>query len=355
MFLRNCWYVAAFDHEVGRTPLARTLLDEPVVLYRTAGGAAVAFEDACCHRALPLSMGKVVGDNLQCGYHGLVFEPTGACVSVPGQSTIPPGAEVRTYPLVERYGWVWIWMGDPARADAALLPDWPWLAAEAWRSVEGNGGAPLHVACNYELISDNLFDITHLTYVHATTIGADSIVDFPCKTERLDRSVRMTRLVIDRPAAPFYQWAGKFAGNVDRWLISTIDMPCHIVNHAGCVDSGTDMREGRRTHGVEMKVCNAPTPETGTTTHYFYAHARNFGLDDPEVDAVFRSDFTAVFHEDKDILEAQQAEMSRAPTALTVDINADAPGLQVRRLLRDLVAAEQGAPADAARTQANRG
>ncbi len=348
MFLRNCWYVAAFDHEVGEGPLARTVLGEPIVLYRRSGGTVAALADSCCHRALPLSMGTVVGDNLRCGYHGLVFAADGKCVSVPGQSTVPPGAAVRSYPVTQRYNWVWVWMGDPALADPALLPDWHWVESPDWETVQGNGGAPLPMACNYELISDNLFDITHLSYVHTTSIGTDAIVDFPCKTERLERSVRMTRLVMDRPAAPFYQWCGKFKGNVDRWLITTIDMPCFIVNHAGCVDTGTDMREGRRTHGVEMKVLNAFTPETETTTHYFYAHARNFGLGDEEVAEKFRTNFTQVFLEDKAILEAQQAMMLQDPDAPRIDINADAPCIQVRRLLREMIADEQGGTASIA-------
>ena len=348
MFLRNCWYVAAFDHEVGQAPFGRTILGEPIVLYRKSDNAVAALADSCCHRALPLSMGTVIGDRLRCGYHGLAFAADGNCVEVPGQSTVPPGAAVRSYPVTERYNWIWVWMGDPALADPALLPDWHWVGAEGWATVQGNGGAPLPMACNYELISDNLFDITHLSYVHATSIGTDAIVDFPCKTERLERSVRMTRLVKDRPAAPFYQWCGKFKGNVDRWLITTIDMPSFIVNHAGCVDTGTDMREGHRDHGVEFKVLNAITPETETSTLYFYAHARNFGLDDEEVEEKFRTNFTQVFLEDKAILEAQQAMMSSDPDAPQIDINADAPCLQLRRLLRELIAAERRDPASIA-------
>ena len=350
MFLRNSWYVAAFDHEVAGAPFGRTLLGEPIVLYRGSEGTVAALADSCCHRALPLSMGTVVGDDLRCGYHGLSFAPDGACVSVPGQSTIPPGAAVKSYPVAERYGWIWVWMGDPALADPALLPDWHWLESPDWEMVEGNGGAPLPVACNYELISDNLFDLTHLSYVHATSIGTDAIVDFPCKTERLEHSVRMSRLVVDRPAAPFYQWCGNFEGNVDRWLITTIDMPCFLVNHAGCVDtgSGIDMHEGRRDGGVELKVLNALTPETETSTHYFYGHTRNFRLGEEEVAEKFRTNFTQVFLEDKAVLEAQQAMMSSEPDAPRIDIGADAPGLQVRRLLRELIAAERSDPASIA-------
>ena len=114
MFLRNYWYVAALDEEVRDRPLGRTILGEPVVLFRTADGALHAFEDRCPHRQLPLSMGKIVGDALQCHYHGLRFDGSGKCVRVPGQDHIPQNARVRTYPVVERYRWIWIWMGDPA-------------------------------------------------------------------------------------------------------------------------------------------------------------------------------------------------------------------------------------------------
>ena len=348
MFLRNCWYAAAFDHEVADGPFARTLLGEPVVLYRTADGTPVAFEDACCHRALPLSMGTVIGDNLQCGYHGLTFDPSGVCVSVPGQARIPSGARVRSFPVVERFGWIWIWMGDPALADSSLLPDWHWAESEDWRTVKGNGGKPLAIACNYELVTDNLYDISHLSYVHATSIGTETIVDFPVKTERLERSVTMTRLVMDRPPAPFYRRVGNFKGNVDRWLITPIDMPSNIVNHAGCVDTGADMREGHRGGGIDIKTLNATTPETETSSHYFWAHARGFGLDDPAVDEMFRTSFAKVFHEDKTILEAQQASMSRRPGRPMIDINSDGPGAQTRKLLREMIAAETGGAARAA-------
>lgn len=113
MFLRDVWYVAAWDDEVGHRPLARTLLNEAVVLYRGANGRPVALEDRCCHRHLPLRMGKVDGDNIQCGYHGPTFDRQGQCVSIPGQTAVPLGASVKSYPVVERDRWIWIWMGDP--------------------------------------------------------------------------------------------------------------------------------------------------------------------------------------------------------------------------------------------------
>ena len=127
MFLRNYWYVAATTLKSDACRCARIILGEPVVLFRTEQGTPVAFEDRCPHRHLPLSMGKLAGDELQCRYHGLRFGVDGRCVRVPGQHHIPQAAKVKTYPVVERYHWIWIWMGDPALADPAAITDFHWL------------------------------------------------------------------------------------------------------------------------------------------------------------------------------------------------------------------------------------
>src|SRR5215813_704975 len=161
MFLRNYWYVAASAAEIGRKPFARMILGEPVVFFRTEDGAPVAFEDRCAHRHLPLSMGKLVGDRLQC-------HCTGQCVRIPGQELIPPSAKVKTYPVTERHRWVWIWMGDPALADPARITDFHWLDDPAW----GAKASYLHVKANWQLVVDNLLDLTHLAFVHVGRLGA---------------------------------------------------------------------------------------------------------------------------------------------------------------------------------------
>ena len=351
MFLKNAWYVAAWDTEVSDSPFSRVILNEPVVLFRTPNGVA-ALENRCCHRALPLSMGKVLENHIQCGYHGLEFDASGKCVKVPGQSKIPPGAKVRSYPVVERWGMIWIWTGDPSKADKNLLPDWWWLDSPEWKMIPGRGGQPMHVDANYLLVSDNLFDVTHLSYVHLSSIGTDAIVDFPAKTERFPRSIKMARLVRDRPPAPFYQKAGNFDGNVDRFLVTTSDMPGYIVNHAGTVKMGSPAGPGEVTEdiGVEMKVMNMPTPETETSSHYFYAHSRHFKVASPEWDEIYRIQFTAVFEEDREILNAQQMRMSSMPDAKEIDVNSDAPNIQVRKLMDELIATENQNPAELQKT-----
>jgi vanillate O-demethylase monooxygenase subunit len=173
MFLRNYWYVAAYDHELAPRPFRRIVLGEPIVLYRIEDGTPVALEDRCAHRHLPLSMGKVVADTLQCHYHGLRYDRNGVCVRVPGQELVPRSARVKSYPVVERYHWLWIWMGDPALADADKIPDYHWFDDPNW----GAKGEYLHVNSNWQLIVDNLLDLTHLAFVHETTIGNPALVD----------------------------------------------------------------------------------------------------------------------------------------------------------------------------------
>lgn len=340
MFLRNAWYVAAWDTEIGSEPLARTLLGEPVVLFRTADGAPVALEDRCCHRQLPLSKGKVIGEEIQCGYHGLRFDRQGRCTQVPGQASIPPNAAVRSFRLCERWRWIWIWMGDPQLADEGAIPDWWFMDHADWKLVPGNAGRPIHTKCNYRLIIDNLLDLSHLGYVHPDTIGNEAVVKFPVKTEREADRVRMTRMMPDVAPPPFHRMAGGFQGNVDRWMIVEAALPGLIDVDVGSAEIARGALQGDRLQGIAYHALNVPTPETETTTHFFYGHARLFQPDSAEMDEVYRRDFYRIFMEDVTIVEAQQASMDKAPTAQWLDINVDAPGLAMRALLGERIAAE---------------
>ncbi|MGH8741197.1 MAG: Rieske 2Fe-2S domain-containing protein [Burkholderiales bacterium] len=326
MFLQNSWYVAAWDREVTRSLLARTLLEQPVVLYRKEDGGAVALEDRCCHRQLPLSMGRLEGDALRCGYHGLRFDASGKCIEIPGQVSIPPQARVRSFPLVEKYHWVWIWMGDAAKADPALIPNWWWADHPDWAFTRPER---VRLACNYQLIADNVLDVTHLAYVHAGSIGTASITEFPASVEREERLVRLTRWIRDRPPPPLYQKAGNFPGNVDRWQIVEHIPPCFTVNFAGCKD---------RERTIELMALSAPTPETARSTHYFFGFVRNFGLRDPHTERICAVDMVRVFNEDFPVLEAQQRMREMQPAAPQIDIAVDAAPLAARRLLDRLIA-----------------
>ena len=339
MFLEDYWYCAALTHEVGIKPLRRVICNEPVVLYRNTQGCPIALEDRCCHRALPLSMGKVVGDRLQCGYHGLEFDQSGACVKIPGQDQIPSGASVKSYPLVERWKWVWIWMGDPALADESMIPNWWWFEHPDWELVKGKY---LKLDCNYELITDNLLDLSHLAYVHLNTLGTDDISEFPIKTDREENLVRMTRWIIDRPAPPMFQALGDFKGTVDRWQIVETFSPCLTQIRAGACDTGRcDPALGEPDTGMHIRSLNAPTPETETSTYYFFGHARDFAIGDKKVSEDLFRMVSQTFDEDVVILESQQKMLCAEPNRDLVDINVDAPGIAARRMLRRDIKAEQ--------------
>ena len=279
MFLRNYWYVAATDTEIERKPLGRIILGEPIVFYRLEDGTPVALEDRCAHRHLPLSMGKLVGDTLQCHYHGLRYDQTGTCVRVPGQDLIPRSARVRSYPVVERYHWLWIWMGDPALADPDKITDFHWLDDPNW----GAKGQYLHVKGNWQLVVDNLLDLTHLAFVHETTIGNSALVDqAQVKVQRAQDNVTVTRWIVDAPAPPTFVKAGKFTANVDRWQIINFTPPAFLRLDVGATPTGTGAPEGQRVGGIGMWNLNAITPETETTSHYFWGQAHNFDVHNPE-------------------------------------------------------------------------
>ncbi len=333
MFLRNYWYVAAWDHEVSRKPLDRIILNEPLVLFRKEDGTPVAFEDRCCHRRYPLHKGTLIGDTLQCGYHGLTFDMSGACIRVPGIDVIPARAQVKAYPVVERYHWVWVWMGDPALADESTVPDFHWLDDPAW----GAKGTLLHVKCDYELIIENLLDLTHLTFVHATTIGNMATAEqAQMKFERGGNEVHVNRWMIDTPPPPTYVKAGGFTTNVDRWQLIHYTPPAFVRLYVGAAETGTGAPQAHRVGGIGMRNLNAITPETEKTTHYFWAQAHDFQVNNPAVTEMIFQEILKAFLQDKEVLEAQQQTIDLDPDAPTVNTNHDAGGLEARRILQRL-------------------
>jgi phenylpropionate dioxygenase-like ring-hydroxylating dioxygenase large terminal subunit len=338
MFLKNFWYVAAYDHEVARKPLGRTILGEPVVFFRKEDGTPVALEDRCVHRHLPLSMGKLVGDRLQCHYHGLRYDCTGACVAVPGQDTVPPGARVKAYPVAERYRWLWIWMGDPALADPAKITDFHWFDHPAW----GAKGSYLHVKANWQLIVDNLLDLTHLAFVHETTIGNAALVEkATVKITRTPENVTVTRWTIDAPAPPTFVKAGGFTGPVDRWQIIDFTPPAFLRLDVGATPTGTGAPQGTRVGGISMRNLNAITPETETTSHYFWGQAHDFDVKNPETTNKIFEQIRTAFLEDVDVFSGQQRNLDLMPNPPQVDIAADAGAIQARRILTRLHGEEQ--------------
>ncbi|AXK83139.1 aromatic ring-hydroxylating dioxygenase subunit alpha [Pseudolabrys taiwanensis] len=331
MYLRNHWYVAARTEEVGRGLLRRLILNEPVLLYRTKAGEAVAMEDRCCHRSVPLSIGKLVDDNVQCGYHGLVFDRDGRCVFMPGQDKIPAAAKVKAYPLIERWGMIWLWMGE-GKGDPALMPDFGIVDRPGWAAL----GDRVHLKANYLLGIDNILDLSHLSYVHERTIGTVDVARTAVRTTREGDMVKVTRWMMDVPPPPMFAKFG-LTGNIDRWQIVTAAPPCYLWLEVGGAKTGTGAAEGNRSEGIERWNLNCITPETDKSAHMFWTEVRNFQVDDAAAGEMLKSQMVLTLQEDADVLEVQQRTMDEMPDAPTIDITFDAGSIQFRRAVKRLL------------------
>jgi phenylpropionate dioxygenase-like ring-hydroxylating dioxygenase large terminal subunit len=346
-FPMNAWYAAAWSHEIKHELAARTICNKDVVLYRRNDGQVTALEDACWHRLLPLSMGRLEGDQVVCGYHGLVFNAAGRCTYMPAQKTINPSACVRSYPVAERHRLVWIWPGDPALADPAKIPDFHWNDGTEW---VGEGGTFYSLKCDYRLVIDNLMDLTHETYVHAGSIGDEAITSAPFDVTHTDRTATVTRWMIGIEPPPF--WAKQLdrpGHHVDRWQIIYFQAPSIVVGDVGVAVTGTGAPQGDRSQGVNGAFLAAITPETDRTCHYFWNFVRTFRTDDEQLSRDIQrahvNDGKGVYDQDHVVLEAQQVAIDKNPRLPFYNLNIDAGALWARKLIDGMLAQEQGQPA----------
>ncbi|MEP7301578.1 MAG: aromatic ring-hydroxylating dioxygenase subunit alpha [Caldimonas sp.] len=341
MYVRNAWYVACTAEEiVAGTLLGRTICGERMVLFRAEGGAASALEDFCPHRGAPLSLGALRDDGrIVCGYHGLVMGGDGKCVSMPGQRVKPT---IKSYPVLERYGFVWVWPGDKAKADPAKLHPLPWAESPEW----AYSGGLFQVKCDYRLMIDNLMDLTHETYVHATSIGQPEIEDAAPATRVEGDSAITTRFMHDIPAPPF--WRAALRGNhladdvpVDRWQICRFTPPSHVMIEVGVAHAGHGGYDAPPANKVSSIVVDFITPETDTSIWYFWGMARNFNVEDKALTETIRNGQAAIFGEDIAILESQQRNLTEQPNRHLMRLNIDMGGFESRRILERLVAEER--------------
>jgi vanillate O-demethylase monooxygenase subunit len=341
----NAWYACAYDVEVKKELLARTVCKQKLVLYRKLDGSVAILEDACWHRLLPLSKGRLNGDEVTCGYHGLVYNADGRCTHMPSQETINPSACVRSFPVAEKHRFVWVWPGDPALADVALIPDLHWNDDPAW----AGDGKMIRVNCDYRLVLDNLMDLTHETFVHGSSIGQQAVAEAPFVATHGDRSATVTRWMEGIDAPPF--WAGQirrasgYEGAVDRWQIIRFEAPATINIDVGVAPSGSGAPQGDRSRGVNGYVLNTITPETDHTCLYFWAFARNYCLGDQRLTHELREGVASIFREDELILEAQQQAIDEHPGYSFYNLNIDAGSMWMRKLIAKMIAAETGGPA----------
>jgi len=274
--VRNAWYVAAFSRDVGRELIERWYLDQPVVLYRREDGTAVAMSGRCPHRHFPMAAGRLEGDTLICGYHGIAFGPDGRCTHIPTQDRVPPAFGIRTFPIAERWEWLWIWMGDPALADESLIPDHTKLDL----ANPDHSSVPMHyyeVEGRYQLLNDNLLDLSHLSYLHGTQIGMKAIATQQDEVTSGETWVRSHRFIRDAEPAPVTR-----ARHGDIRVDFLIDFVFHAPGfHVGLNKTWETSADGPAKGRLllDNTVYHAVTPATRHSAHYFFARTAIFPKD----------------------------------------------------------------------------
>ena len=345
MFPKNAWYVACTPDEIDGKPLGRRICNESIVFYRGPEGRVAALEDFCPHRGAPLSLGRVCEGKLVCGYHGLEMGCDGKTVAMPGQR-VRGFPAIRSYPVVERYGFVWVWPGDPAQADPATIHHLHWADNPAW----AYGGGLYHIACDYRLMVDNLMDLTHETYVHSTRIGQKEIDEAPVSTKVEGDHVITSRFMDNIMAPPFWRMALRGNGlpddqPVDRWQICHFTPPSHVLIEVGVALAGRGGYEADASVKASSIVVDFITPETETSMWYFWGMARNFQAQDAALTATIREGQGKIFAEDLQMLEQQQKNLLAWPDRPLLKLNIDAGGVQSRKVIERLLAAERQAVA----------
>jgi len=345
MFLKNAWYVATWDHEIKRELTPVTMLGENLVLYRRQDGKVAALEDACPHRKLPLSMGRIKGDDVECGYHGLTFDCSGTCTRVPGAERIPHVARVRSYPVEERYGLVWVWMGQVDKADPSEIFHVEHFGDPAWGV---NRGESMTLNCNYLYMTDNLLDPSHVAWVHQSSFASSACEETPLETTVKDEGVTVWRWMLDSEPAPFYAPFLQFAGNCDRKQHYEVRYPSNAIIKAIFTPAGAG-GEGRELppNTFLMDSYNFMTPVDENHTKYYWFQMRNFAPADAEISARFATSVRGAFEEDRVVLEAVHHGLANMKTP-NLDLKIDVGPLRFRRKLAQLIGNENAGIATAA-------
>ena len=339
VYARNQWYVLGWSSEFGEVPVRRLVMDEPILMYRAIDGSPVAIADRCAHRHYPLSKGRRRGDLIECGYHGFTFDRNGTCVRIPSQERIPAGCRIRVYPVLERWKWVWVWMGDPQRADPDLLPDHHEvsLSDPQW---EASVGFSMPLSARYELLNENLLDLTHATFLHPESIGTDEVAEARVEFEELGRFMRDARYLRGVRAPELYREPLQLADIIDRDLLIDFYPPGLHVGWERFKRNGVADGDANRFYG-QLKVYHALTPESRNTTHYYFAFSRTFARDDQAFTEGIRAGLRSVVTQDRDALEALEQNIQLVngfPAEFSC--RSDAGAIRGRRFMERMIAEE---------------
>lgn len=341
MYINNAWYCAGWDYEVSQSKKAiieKKIAGERIVLYRKQNGNMVAMEDRCPHRQAPLSLGKKEGDSLRCMYHGIKFSPSGDCEEIPGQDEIPARACVRVFPVVEKDSWIWVWMGDPEKADVNLIahavgPDHPDYNIKT---------SYVRINSDYRLELANLADLTHSSFVHEDTfaMGWAQVHSKPVH-QTLDRGIKTDIWVRSAPLPKFASHMFPQGFLCDAHFSVTQTVPCNWILHFRVFQAG------RNTDGesdgqllFDSWSCQAVTPRDENTVDYYYSWGASKATDFPGFSDMLLEGINEAFGEDREMLEAQHKRIAEKPNAPKISIAADAGPTRMLSVLNKLLKAE---------------
>lgn len=338
-YLRNCWYVACISSELDDGPMARTVLDEKLVMFRGEDGGPAVLQDRCPHRFVRLSSGKIAGDAIECPYHGLRFDGAGRCVHQPFEEGEPaPHNRVRSWPVVEKGGLVWLWAGAPELADPALIPaslgllDHPDL-----KTVHGY----LRIAGNYQLVTDNLLDLSHVDFIHPEARIPEGYGNFVNKVEQ--RGDQVFNWLWKPNSTPNYIQAAlreSASAKADVFSHMEWNAPALMMLRTGLQDPGEP--EGS---DLNLPSAHLMTPETETSTHYFWTVSRDRKKDDASIDELYLTALTHIFStQDGPMIEQAQEAMGEETDLFAhhpVILSSDAAAVRARRILQKLIREEQ--------------
>lgn len=339
-FLRNAWYVAAISGDVGQSLNAMRMLGRNLVVYRNKSGDPVALEDACPHRKLPLSMGRLIGDHIECGYHGLTFNKLGECVRAPTQDRIPPSAKVRNFAATDRYGFLWIWMGDSDDADASKIIEIENFDNPSWHITSGD---ELACGCNYLYLTDNLLDPSHVAWVHRSSFAAAGTEDTPLTMDDRDDRLIMSRWIHNCELPPFYKPLVRFEGNCDRLQHYEVRYPSTAVNKSIFSPAGSGGATWSENDDAYVMISyNFLTPVDANNTRYFWLQHRNTDPGDESITKLIAHSAKSAFEEDRQILEAVHRGIA-GESGRHLNLALDAGAMRFRKVLEKKIDAESQA------------
>lgn len=332
-FVYGAWYVVAYPSDINRTMRRRTILNLPILLYRDEDGKPVALKDSCPHRFAPLHLGTLVGDSVECKYHGLRFNSGGKCILNP-HGPINKYQSVRSFPIIEKYDLCWIWMGDPDQADPALIPDMSYVTqSDISRSVHNY----IHADYRYDILIDNLMDLSHGEYLHAGSISGGVAERVEYSLIEKGNEVIFLRKEFNAPPAPIPLLTNH--GLVDIAL--TIHWhPSQVIRFEQSITPS----ENPAAEAKVIRFAHVATPETESSTHYFMSTTYYDDINNDELALYMKqAQYDAISGEDGPMLLAVDRDMAGAELLelRPVVLPSDAGALRVRRVVSRLLKEEE--------------